>query len=416
MTRAFALSWRESCGLRCLSADDSRLVVSRSEPPFEARLAGIGENWESRFVAAGETRTLAAEEIAYWGEWTDQTEQTVCLLENGGMLTASLVGVGDQELVVESRLWHRTVLPRRRVRGLVLQPPLDARQRDQLHRRIYAYAEHHDRIWLANGDELTGRLAALPADHGTDLFGLEAIYFQPPSAAEPMVIQTQNVIALALAEETPAAAHPEGNSAYVAFRDGTCLEALAAEDRDGQMVLQLNGDLSLVADANQFFDQITLVQPLHSGSVYLSALKPASYRHVPLLDVNWPLGRDQSVSGGLLRSGGHVYRRGLGMHSTSRAVYELGGEYRWFAAELALDDETGRDGSVIYRVFLESVANGQAATWRLAYESPTVRGGSPSLFMSVDVQNVRRIALVVDFADHGDTLDHANWLNARLVR
>ena len=93
-------------------------------------------------------------------------------------------------------------------------------------------------------------------------------------------------------------------------------------------MLQLNGDLSLVADANQFFDQITLVQPLHSDSVYLSALEPASYRHVPLLDVDWPLGRDQSVSGGLLRSGGHVYRRGLGMHSTSRAVYELGGEYR----------------------------------------------------------------------------------------
>lgn len=399
------------------SADANRWVVSHAEPPFAAKLVGIGSDWELQFVVAGETRTLAAKEIAYWGRWADQYEQTVCLLADGGILTAVLAGVTEQELIVESQLWRRTVLPRQAVRGLMLQPSLDAGERDQLRQRIYAHAAAHDRLWLANGDELTGRLAALPGGQSVDLFGLDVLSFQLPGAAEPMVIQTRNIVALALAADVESApARASGTAAYVAFRDGACLEALSAEQREGQVSVRLVGNVSLSADANQFFDQITLVQPLHSDVVYLSSLPAVSYRHVPFVDGNWLLGRDQSVTGGLLRSGENVYRRGLGMHSTSRAVYDLGGQYRRFAAELALDAQAGRQGSVVYRVFLESPGSGSAATWRLVYESPVVRGGAVPLLMSVDLQNARRIALVVDFADHGDTRDHANWLNARLLR
>ena len=296
------------------------------------------------------------------------------------MLTASLVGVGDQELVVESRLWHRTVLPRRRVRGLVLQPPLDARERDQLHRRIYAYAEHHDRIWLANGDELTGRLAALPADHGTDLFGLEVLYFQLPSAAEPMVIQTQNVIAVALAEESPAASRPEGNSAYVAFRDGTCLEALDSgrsrwtncaptewrpvARRRRQSVFRSDNARPAVALGHRL--------SVRSEAGILSTCSATGCQ----LAIR---SRSERLRGAAAQRWARLPPRfGNAQHVSRRVRIER--RVPLFAAELALDEETGRDGSVIYRVFLESVANGQAATWRLAYESPIVRGGSHSSF------------------------------------
>ena len=36
--------------------------------------------------------------------------------------------------------------------------------------------------------------------------------------------------------------------------------------------------------------------------------------------------------------------------------------------------------------------------------------------ISVDNDGAKRLDLVVDFADRADELDHANWLNARLVR
>jgi hypothetical protein len=36
--------------------------------------------------------------------------------------------------------------------------------------------------------------------------------------------------------------------------------------------------------------------------------------------------------------------------------------------------------------------------------------------VSVDLSDAKRLDLVVDFAERADQLDHANWLDARLVR
>jgi hypothetical protein len=36
--------------------------------------------------------------------------------------------------------------------------------------------------------------------------------------------------------------------------------------------------------------------------------------------------------------------------------------------------------------------------------------------IAVNVTNASRLALVVDAADRGDEGDHADWLNARLIR
>ena len=98
------------------------------------------------------------------------------------------------------------------------------------------------------------------------------------------------------------------------------------------------------------------------------------------------------------------------MHSTSRLVYDLRDRFRMFAAEVALDDLSRGRGSVTYRVFLE-----RDGAWAAAYESPIVRGGDAPLPVRVGVEGASRIALVVDYADFGDVLDRANWLNARLI-
>jgi beta-galactosidase len=133
---------------------------------------------------------------------------------------------------------------------------------------------------------------------------------------------------------------------------------------------------------------------------------------VPFLETEWPLAPDRSVAGGRLRARGAIHDKGLGMHSTARAAYDLNGRYRRFAAQLAIDDAAGLGGSVTFRVFLDDAAGG----WKQAYESPVIRGGAPPVPLSLDVTSARRLALIVDFADRGDTLDHADWLDARLVR
>ena len=99
------------------------------------------------------------------------------------------------------------------------------------------------------------------------------------------------------------------------------------------------------------------------------------------------------------------------MHTTSRLAYDVSG-YRKFEAELSLDESAGLRGSVIFKVVLQGNDN----AWTTAYESPILRGGDPPLPISVELKGAARLALIVEFADRGDELDHANWLEARLIK
>jgi alpha-galactosidase len=118
------------------------------------------------------------------------------------------------------------------------------------------------------------------------------------------------------------------------------------------------------------------------------------------------------VLGGVLRVGHTVYLNGLGMHSPARVTYELAGDERRFESEVAIDAESGDRGSVVFRVFLD----GGEGTWREGGATDIRRGGEPPTTLSVELAGAKRISLLVDFADHGDELDHADWLNARLVK
>jgi endo-alpha-N-acetylgalactosaminidase len=78
-----------------------------------------------------------------------------------------------------------------------------------------------------------------------------------------------------------------------------------------------------------------------------------------------------------------------------------------FEAALGIDDSTGGRGSVQFRVLVD----GQEK-----YASPIVRGGDAPLPVSVDITGAQKLELVVDYADRADVLDHADWLNARVIQ
>jgi hypothetical protein len=46
--------------------------------------------------------------------------------------------------------------------------------------------------------------------------------------------------------------------------------------------------------------------------------------------------------------------------------------------------------------------------------SEVIRGGDAPVPISVPLGDAKGLALVVDYADRGDELDHADWLDARL--
>ena len=110
-------------------------------------------------------------------------------------------------------------------------------------------------------------------------------------------------------------------------------------------------------------------------------------------------------------SSNRIYLKGLSMHSAGRAVYQLDGTYRSFEATIALDDTANGRGSASFRVFLV-----RGNDWEEAFNSNIVRGGDQPQAVSVELGDARGLALLVDYADRGDELDHASWLDARLVK
>ena len=147
------------------------------------------------------------------------------------------------------------------------------------------------------------------------------------------------------------------------------------------------------------------------AAVYLSDLKPAKFEQTPYLGggVKWPLVADAAVTGRDLRLGGSVYDKGLGMHSRCRVRYTLEGTYRRFEATVGLDDENGRDGSAVIRVFGDGKALDLGKDGAL-----TAKKGPISI--NVDIIGVKELTLEVDFGLRGDVQGHADWGNARVVK
>jgi hypothetical protein len=262
---------------------------------------------------------------------------------------------------------------------------------------VLSLAGQADRVLLDNGDELGGTISSLDAnklrlesDVGAvdlEIAKVGAVIFNPILVDKPKL---------------------DGLRMLVGFREGSRVTAIALSADKSAARLKLAGGVELSAPT----DAIVALQPLGGRVEYLSDRKPDSYRHIPFLQLAWPYAVDHSVAGALLRAGGKLYVKGLGMHSPSRITYDLDGPYKRFDAEAAIDAEAGSRGSVVFRVFTDD-GGGQ---WKERAKSEIIRGGQPPVPISVDLAGAKRISLLVDFADRGDEQDHADWLNARLVK
>jgi hypothetical protein len=194
----------------------------------------------------------------------------------------------------------------------------------------------------------------------------------------------------------------------IGLRDGSLVYANAIRaDEKGAEVDLANG-LKLKGGAA---DDFVAIQVLDGPVVYLSDLEGADYRGVPYLRVKWPFTRDRNVLGEPMVVRGKRYVKGIGMHSAARLTYRLDGDFRRFNSAVAIDDSAKGRGSVAFQVYL--LRDGK---WGEAFKSGIVRGGDGPQAVSVDLSGAKGITLTVDFADRGDELDRAVWLDARLVR
>jgi hypothetical protein len=131
------------------------------------------------------------------------------------------------------------------------------------------------------------------------------------------------------------------------------------------------------------------------------------------LSIEWPFQRDKNVVEGPLYVDEKRWHKGLAMHSASRITFPLDPNDRWrrFEASVAIDDTARERGSVTFGVVVL-----REGRWQSAFTSGIVRGGDAPADISIDVSGATGLTLTVDYADRGDELDHADWLDARLVK
>lgn len=422
------------CGLvvSAARAQPMRRVEPVEGPAFAARFRGVRDDGRLAFDANGEERLLASSELFAWGRYLDSDRGPQVLLADGGLLVGDVLEMTSDHLRIGDAtglgqfVWGEARLPIPTVRGLLFRPPTESLERDLLVRQIVSVTGTQDQVWLSNGDRLAGTFLGAPRPADPD---------RPPAfrlrvQGKELVVETAQVLALAFGAggrrepggKSEPSLSPAGSQTW-GLRDGSLLGVQRVAWSTTRVEITLAGNLRLSTDPAFLLDELCFLRPRSPRWVALSELPVLSYKHVPFLELAWPLGVDRNVLGGRLRAAvpraeGEpaavpVFLQGLGMHSASRVVYDLSGSrFRRFQASLAIDASVRPRGSVIGRVFLA----GDDGSWKAVFDSPVVRGTDAPLPIAVDIAGARAIALAIETADRGDEGDHANWLDARLVR
>jgi len=382
------------------AAQEARQLVPATGEPLLCRLTAVSDSWEVRYQTQEGPGTMAAAELAWWGapaklrsrRGVQTTDGALVVLANGGIVPADVLTVADGRISLGSLAFEEFELRQSQVRAILFRPPADVARRDAWIAAASETDHSADRLLLANGDVLQGRLLAL--DDGV-------VTFDAGSGPLP-AIDAQRVAAVAFNPATLRTAEPTGLHAWVGLTDGTRLLASSVVLNDEHLQVQSAGHTFRTHPA-----RLCWFQPLGGRVVYLSDLEPVGYRHIPFLSLTWPYQRDANVLGRPLRVDGQWYAKGIGMHSRSRLTYVLDGNYTEFAAEVALDEAAGPEGSAVCYVFVGR---------ELKYRSPELLPGAAPVAVRVPVADAQSLTLVVDFAARGDVQDHVDWLNARLIR
>lgn len=366
------------------------------QPSGKATLIAADADGTLRF-AGGKEKPLPAADLISWGAPVE-AEGSQVLLADGGLLVASYASLRDDRLGVFSSIFGELELPLTQLAFVVLRSPTDAWRRDAMLQRLLELSGDTDRLVLENGDELTGLLISGEGEK----IQLESTL--GANAKQTVDVPVESVAAIVFNPALRAKARAASKVAWIGLSDGSLVRAETWTLDGNELALTRTGGSPWKSTVPQ---AVRFVQPQGGQVHYLSDLPPEAYRHIPYLTREWPYQLDRTVSGARLRAGGRLFVKGVGMHSASRLTFALNREYSRFEAELAIDDETHGQGSVVVRVFADAEER---------YRSPIVRSGEPPLAVSVDVSGAQRLSLVVDHADRGDQLDRADWLDARLIK
>jgi hypothetical protein len=426
------------CGETSALAEPQEAVLLTGAP-FVGELLSIDASGSVTFRVSGkgEPTVIRLNELVRWGNPIAPRPQTIVVLADGSRIVTApdwsggaAVQLKDNQMSVLSDIWGTINVDRSSVKGIVFAQRERVEKREQLVEELLKREDStedvgqenrasDDVVMLVNGDRLSGTVTALErgslrlkiagGETKLPLSRVEVVRFGGGSSKPSLSsINSPSEPSLAAASSEQPNPSLQWRGILVGARDGSLVRAMTVEANGNGTKLELDGGVRLAGGNVQ---DIVALQVPGGKFVYLSDLFPASYRFVPYLHLDWPLAQDHCVAGGPLTVDGKRYSKGIGLHSACRVTYTLDAPFQRFDSMIAIDDGARGRGSVVFGAYVE-----RDGKWSEAYKSDIVRGGEPPQAVSVDLRGATGLTLTVDYADRGDELDYADWLDARLIR
>jgi hypothetical protein len=395
--------------LKCATASAEQLLIV-GEPASDAAWQSITEEGLLEFRVGETDRQVPQETLVRWSTPSANIARGEAILVDGSRLvladawgsTSSLHLIDDTVTLATHRLGNIELSPKQ-LRAVLLNAPADALRRTTLLDKLLDDSPATDRVYLTNGDTLSGRVSRISARSST---GEVVVLFSLDDATEPVELPVKRIAGIRWGGDERELAP---GKLVVGLRDGSRLATRVLRSRGDRFSAELACGFSCDGSVRD----VVHLRSLGSHVTYISDMEAVDYRHEPYLDIAWPYHRDRNVLAGPLVVDGLAYDKGIGMITAARLTYRVPPDRRRFAAAVAIDaaaidEAAARRGSVVFRLYLLCDND-----WQLAFASPVVRGGDSPLSVSVELADATEIALVTDYAERGDELDYADWLDAR---
>jgi hypothetical protein len=153
-----------------------------------------------------------------------------------------------------------------------------------------------------------------------------------------------------------------------------------------------------------------------SGKIkYLSDIKPETVTVTPFIDVpkqstaiqqyyapRIDRGRDDP----LLKVDGKSYSKGISLLSRTEMTFKMPTKFRRFQGIVGIDDSVGDEGNVVFKV----IGDGKELF------SQSISGREKAIPLDVDISNVRKLTILVDYGEDLDVGDYLDICDARIVK
>lgn len=306
------------------------------------------------------------------------------LLLHGGLLFPDKIALANEQLELVLAGAPVTISVDD-ARGICLQAGFEADWKYQ----VSAPAEDVDRFLVR-------------ADSGVDIIrglleGIDEESVSLNSQGESRRLERGRVVGIVLAKTGF-----RGKSTTLSTRDGQVVPGRLIEMSHSQILWEFSRGQNWEI-ARQLVSRIDFQSP---RLTFLSDIETILAEEEPLFTAYRPFQRDRSVLGRTLTHLGKSYSKGIGVHSQSKLEVSLNGAYSEFVSGVGIDDETNGLGDCEFVVLVDG----------REVSRHRVRGREPWTLIRVDLSGAQTLALIVEAGADQDFGDHADWLQARLLK